>query len=79
MKAHLQEVPIVKIDKSSGAFIDADENRYFEVESDVFTLDGIAEEGAVGFHGSGSHGGHIVLKPFYKRYENAWVNLYIDI
>ena len=50
------------IDRSSGAFLGSDGRRYYEVEADVFVLDGIVEEGVIACHGSGSHGGHIVLK-----------------
>lgn len=72
---HMQEIPVVAIDKRTRAFIGADEQRYFEVDTDIFTRDGIVEEGVLGFHGSGSHGGHIVLKPFYERRQGAWVNM----
>lgn len=70
-----REVPIVAIDKQSWAFLGADGARYFEVDADIFARDGVVEEGTVGFHGSGSHGGHIVIKPFYKRREGRWVNM----
>ena len=69
-QVRLREIPVVAIDRSSGAFLGSDGRRYYEVEADVFVLDGIA------CHGSGSHGGHIVLKPFYERRDGAWVNMY---
>lgn len=71
----MQEIPVVAIDKQSRAFIGADGRRYFEVAADIFTRDGLVEEGVLGLHGSGSHGGHIVLKPFYERRKGAWVNM----
>lgn len=70
-KARLREIPVVAIDRSSGAFLGSDGRRYYEVEADVFVLDGIVEEGVIACHGSGSHGGHIVLKPFYERRDGA--------
>lgn len=75
MRAQIREIPIVGIDKQTYAFLDADGNRYYEVDNDIFVLDGVVEEGCIACHGSGSHGGHIVLKPFYERRGDAWVNL----
>lgn len=76
MVMRMREVPIVGIDKQTRAFIGSDGRRYFEVDADIFAPDGVVEEGSVAFHGSGSHGGHIVLKPFYKRRQGSWVNMY---
>lgn len=76
MQSSLREIPIVGIDKVTRAFIDAYENRYFEISNDLFVREGPVEEGAIAFHGSGSHGGHIVLKPFYKRENGQWARLY---
>lgn len=70
------EIPVIGIDKKTFAFLGADGNRYFEIDSDIFVLDGAVEEGCVACHASGSHGGHIVLKPFYVRSGGRWVNLY---
>lgn len=70
-KSRLREIPVVAIDRSSGAFLGSDGRRYYEVEADVFVLDGIVEEGVIACHGSGSHGGHIVLKPFYERRDDG--------
>ncbi|PWL77433.1 MAG: hypothetical protein DBY20_00700 [Coriobacteriia bacterium] len=76
MQITLREIPIVGIDKAARAFIDAHENRYFEVSNDLFVMEGPVEEGTIAYHGSGSHGGHIVLKPFYKRKNGRWTYLY---
>ena len=58
-QVRLREIPVVAIDRSSGAFLGSDGRRYYEVEADVFVLDGIVEEGVIACHGSGSHGGHM--------------------
>lgn len=75
MSARMHEIPIVAIDKQTRAFIDAEGRRFFEVTNDIFTLDGVVEEGIIGLHGSGSHGGLIVLKPFYERKQGKWVSI----
>lgn len=73
MGAFSGDIPIVSVDKRSGAFVDASGTRYFEVASDVFAAEGGFFEGAVGYHGSGSHGGHVVLKPFYRYERGKWI------
>ena len=72
------EIPVVGIDKKTNAFLGSDGNRYFEIDNDIFVMDGVIEEGRAACHASGSHGGHIVLKPFYVRRGNAWVNMYLE-
>lgn len=69
------EIPIERIDKTTGAFLDARGNGYFEISNDVFVAEGAIGEGTIAFHGSGSHGGHIVLKPLYVRKDKRWVNM----
>lgn len=69
------EIPIERIDRASGAFLDARGNRYFEISNATFVAEGAVEEGTIAFHGSGSHGGHIVLKPMYVRQGERWVNI----
>lgn len=71
------EIPIVGIDKKTNAFLGDDGNCYFEVDNAIFVKDGIIEEGRIACHASGSHGGHIVLKPFYVRENGQWVNMYM--
>lgn len=72
-----REIPVIGIDRETNAFLGADGNRYFEIDNDIFVLDGAVEEGCVACHASGSHGGHIMLKPFYVRNGGRWVNMYL--
>ncbi len=72
------EIPVVGIDKETHAFLGSDGNCYFEIDNDIFVLDGAVSEGCVACHASGSHGGHIVLKPFYVRRNGQWVNMYLE-
>ena len=76
MQATLREIPIVGIDRTMRAFVDAEDNRYYEISNDLFVMEGLVREGTIAFHGSGSHGGHIVLKPFYVQRDGAWERLY---
>lgn len=69
------EIPIEHIDRATGAFLDAQGNGYFEISNDLFVAEGAIGEGTIAFHGSGSHGGHIVLKPLYVRRRKRWVNM----
>ncbi len=70
------KIPVVAIDRSSGAFLGSDGRRYYEVEADVFVLDGIVEEGVIACHGFGRTEGTSCSKPFYERRDGAWVNMY---
>ena len=71
-----KEIPIVSVDKGTFEFIDADGNHYVEVDSDIWVRSGHVIDGAIGYHGSGSHGGHVVLKPFYRFSNGTWSRLY---
>lgn len=73
-----REIPIVFVDKGTFEFMDADGNRYSEVSSDIWVKSGRVFDGAIGYHGSGSHGGHVVLKPFYRFSNGAWNRLHVS-
>ena len=75
MVTQRSEIPIERIDRAAGIFFDAQGNRYFEISNAVFAAEGTIGEGTIAFHGTGSHGGHIVLKPLYVRQGERWVNM----
>lgn len=72
----LGDVPIVDTDKATGAFFDAAGRSYSDAGGNVWVETGAGVgEGSIGYHGAGSHGGHIVLKPMFRYAGGRWLNM----
>ena len=68
------DVPIVAQNKGMRSLIDGLGTVYYELGPNVWCPVAHPQEGEVGYHGAGSHGGHIVLKPLFLCKGGRWVN-----